>query len=379
MSSKRDYYEVLGVEKSASHDEVKKAYRKLAKKFHPDMNKDNKKEAEEKFKEVSEAYEVLADPDKRSKYDRYGHAGLEGAFGADGFNWNDFTHYTDISDIFGDFFGGGSIFDAFFGGGARGRRSTGPARGSDLRYDIEISLKEAANGLEKELRIPHSVTCGECGGTGAKKGTTPKTCQACGGSGQVKSVQRRGYSQFISIGPCRECGGTGTMIEKKCQKCSGLGSVKKTSNLVVNVPAGADNGTRLRLRGEGEAGHRGGPSGDLYVVVHVRADERFIREGPHLLTERDISFVQAALGDEIEVPTLEGKASMRIPPGTQPGTMFRLKGKGMPFRDRRGRGDLHVKVNVTVPKKLNAEQKRLLKDFEMASGSDAVRKKTGKK
>lgn len=367
MSAKKDYYEVLGVDKSASQDEVKKAYRKLAKKHHPDMNKDNKEEAEEKFKVLSEAYEVLADPEKRSKYDKYGHAGLEGAFGADGFDWNDFTHYTDISDIFGDFLGGGNIFDAFFGGG-RGRRSTGPARGHDLRYDIEITLKEAAKGLEKEISIPHSVKCGECGGTGAEKGTSPKTCQTCNGSGQVKSVQRRGYSQFISIGACHSCNGMGSFIEKKCRECGGAGSVKKISQLLVKIPAGADTGTRLRLCGEGEAGQRGGQSGDLFVVVHVQPDNRFAREGPHLLVEKDISFVQAALGDEIEVPTIEGKATMSVPAGTQPGTMFRLKGKGMPVMGRRGQGDLHVKVIVRIPEKLNSEQKCILKEYDAASG-----------
>jgi len=376
MSTKRDYYEVLGVDKSASQEEVKKAYRTLAKKFHPDMNRDNKEEAEEKFKEVSEAYEVLADPEKRSKYDKYGHAGLEGAFGADGFNWNDFTHFTDISDIFGDIFAGGSsIFDAFFGGGMRGRRSTGPARGSDLRYDIDISLREAATGLEKELHIPHSVRCGECGGTGAEKGTSPLTCQTCKGSGQVKNVQSRGYSQFISIGPCQACRGAGSIIEKKCGNCSGAGSNKKTSKLEVSIPPGAENGLRLRLRGEGDAGQRGGPPGDLYVVVHVNPDKRFAREGPHLLTETEITFVQAALGDEVDVPTLDGKATMKVPAGTQPGTMFRLKGKGMPFMGRRGQGDLHVKVNVTVPEKLSSEQKRLLREFGELSDKSGKKRK----
>jgi molecular chaperone DnaJ len=375
MSSKRDYYEILGVDKSVSQDEIKKTYRKLAKKYHPDMNKDDKEAAEEKFKEVSEAYEVLADPDKRSKYDRFGHAGLDGAFGADGFNWNDFTHYTDISDIFGDLFGGGgSIFDAFFGGGRR-QRSTGPMRGSDLRYDVEISLKEAAKGMEMTLDIPHSVRCEECNGSGAEKGTSPKNCDTCHGSGQVKSVRQRGYNQFISIGTCPACNGAGRTIEKKCPKCSGRGAVRKTSKIEVSVPAGAENGTRLRLQGKGEAGLRGGPSGDLFVVVHVKPDRRFIREGAHLLTEMDVSFAQAALGDDIEVPTLDGKASMKIPPGSQPGTVFRLKGKGMPSLYGRRQGDLHVKVNVIVPDKLNAEQKRLLGEFEALSGKKAKRKK----
>ncbi len=372
MAEKRDYYEVLGIEKSASQDDIKKAYRKLAKKFHPDMNQDNKAQAEEKFKEVSEAYEVLADPQKKQRYDQYGHAGISNSFGGDGFQWQDFTHYQDISDIFGDF-GGGSIFDMFFGGGRRRQSSTGPARGSDLRYDIQISLKEAAGGLAKTLDIPHSVKCEECGGSGAEKGSTPQTCGTCHGSGQVKQVQRRGYSQFISIGACPACMGTGQTIDRPCKRCSGRGSVRKTSRIEVNIPAGADNGTRLRLRGEGEAGMRGGPSGDLYVVVHVEDNPKFQRQGPHLLTEVEIDFVQAALGDEITLETIDGKVSMSIPTGTQPGDVFRLKGKGIPVMGGHGKGDLHVKVNLAVPKKLSVEQKRILKEFADASGKGGLK------
>ncbi len=373
MAEKRDYYEVLGIEKSASQDDIKKAYRKLAKKFHPDMNQDNKAEAGEKFKEVSEAYEVLADPQKRQKYDQYGHAGINSTFGGDGFQWQDFTHYQDISDIFGDF-GGGSIFDMFFGGGGRRRQSSsGPARGSDLRYDIQITLKDAAKGMDKTLDIPHSVRCQECNGTGAQKGSSPKTCATCHGQGQVKQVQNRGYSQFISIGACPTCMGAGQIIEKPCQKCGGQGSVRKTSRIEVNIPAGADDGTRLRLRGEGEAGARGGPSGDLYVVVHVQDDPKFQRQGPHLLTEVDVEFVQAALGDEITIETIDGKVSMNIPAGTQPGDIFRLKGKGMPVMGGRGNGDLHIKVNLAVPKKLSLEQKRILKEFADASGKSGTK------
>ena len=372
MAGKRDYYEVLGVEKSANQDEVKKAYRKLAKKFHPDMNKDDKARAEEKFKEVSEAYEVLADPQKRQKYDRYGHAGVSNAFGGDGFQWQDFSHYQDISDIFGDF-GGGSIFDMFFGGGGR-RRQSGSARGSDLRYDIQITLREAAKGVTRTLEIPHSVKCKECDGSGAEKGSSPKTCETCHGSGQVKQVQRRGYSQFISIGACPACMGAGQTIDKPCQACGGRGSVRKTSKIEVAIPRGSDTGTKLRLRGEGEAGARGGQSGDLFVVVHVQDDPVFQREGPHLLTEADIDFVQAALGDRITIGTLEGKVSMDIPPGTQPGKVFRLRGKGMPFRDGMGTGDLYVKVNLAVPEKLTAEQKRILKEFAEVSGKSSAGK-----
>ncbi|MDO9537312.1 MAG: molecular chaperone DnaJ [Thermoplasmata archaeon] len=376
MADKRDYYEVLGVEKSASQDEIKKAYRKLAKQHHPDTNPNDKAAAEEKFKELSEAYEVLADPKKRQKYDQFGHAGMNGAFGGDGFQWQDFTHQADVSDIFGDFFGG-SIFDTFFGG-RRGQRSTGPARGSDLRYDIQITLKEAVKGLTKTLNIPHSVRCKECNGTGAAKDSSAKTCQTCHGSGQVKNIQRQGYSQYISIGACPTCQGAGQLIEKPCGKCAGKGSVRKTSHIEVTIPIGADNGTRLRLRSEGEAGTRGGPSGDLYVVIHVKEDPVFQREGPHMLTEIDIDFVQAALGDEITLNTIDSKATMNIPPGTQPGTIFRLRGKGMPVLGGKGSGDLHVKVNLAVPEKLNADQKRLLKEFGEASGKKSTTQ-TGKK
>ena len=378
MASKRDYYEVLGVEKSASQDEVKKSYRKLAKKHHPDMNQDNKAEAEEKFKEVSEAYEVLADPKKRDTYDQYGHSGLNGAFGGDGFQWNDFTHQSDVNDIFGGDFG--SIFDTFFGGGGRRRRSpTGPSRGSDLRYDMQITLKAAAKGLVQTVSIPHNKQCKECAGTGAAKGSSPITCQNCHGSGQVKNVQQRGYSQYISIGACGSCNGAGQIIKKKCNVCHGQGSVPKTSKIEVNIPPGADTDTRLRLRGEGEAGKRGGPSGDLFIIVHVKSDPTFRREGSHLITEVDLNFVQAALGDDIMVNTIDGQASMKIPAGTQPGTMFRLRGKGMPSLQGRGNGDLHVLVNLAVPEKLNGEQKRILKEFDEAGGGSKTKASSKKK
>ncbi len=369
MAKKRDYYEVLGVDKNASQEDIKKAYRKLAKKFHPDMNPTNKAEAGEMFKEVSEAYEILADPQKRQKYDQYGHAGMSDAFGGGGFQWQDFTHQQDISDIFGDFMGG-SIFDMFFGGGGRrGHSGTGPGRGGDLRYDLQITLREAANGVTKKLDIPHSVACGDCSGTGAEKGSAPKPCGTCSGSGQVKQVQRRGYSQFISIGACPNCGGAGQIIERPCRKCGGQGSARKTSRIEVSIPAGADTGTRLRLRGEGEAGRRGGPPGDLFVIVHVQDDPVFQRQDIHLLTETDIGFAQAALGDEITLETIDGKATIKIPAGTQTGTVFRLRGKGMPVMGGRGSGDLHVRVNISVPTKLNPEQKRLLREFDEASGT----------
>ena len=378
MANKRDYYEVLGVEKSANQDEVKKSYRKLAKKHHPDMNQDNKAAAEERFKEVSEAYEVLADPKKRQMYDQYGHSGLNGAFGGDGFQWNDFTHQADVSDIFGDFFGG-SIFDSFFGGGRRRRSPTGPVRGNDLRYDIQITLKDAAKGVIHKVEVPHKKQCKECSGTGAAKGTSPVTCQNCHGSGQVKNIQQRGYSQFISIGACGACHGAGQIIKHKCGVCGGQGSISKTSKIEISIPAGADTGTRLRLRGEGDAGLRGGSPGDLFVIVHVQEDSVFRRRGSHLITEVDLDFVQAALGDEIMVTTIDGQASMKIPPGTQPGTMFRLRGKGMPSLQGRGNGDLHVQVNIVVPERLSGEQKRILREFAEAGGGSQTKASNKKK
>lgn len=370
MAEKRDYYDVLGVERVATKDDIKRAYRKLAKKYHPDMNKDDPKAAEEKFKEISEAYEVLVDADKRQQYDRFGHAGVDGSFGANGFQWNDFTHYQDISDIFGDFFsGGGSIFDAFFGGGqGRRPRAAGPQRGSDLRYDIEVTLEEADAGVEKTISFPRTVNCSACGGSGAAGGSRPITCPNCSGTGQVKSVQQRGYSQFISIGPCNTCKGNGQTIEEPCEKCGGSGHEKKNSRIKINIPKGAENGTRLRLGGEGEAGQRGGGPGDLYVIVHVKQHPRFVREGPHLLTELDITYPQAVLGAELEIKTLDGKAKIKVPPGTQPGTILRLRGKGVNSMRARGRGDLHVKINLVVPKKVSGKEKKLLKELEKLEG-----------
>ena len=365
MAEKRDYYDVLGVEKDASKDVIKKAYRKLAKKHHPDMNKDDVKAAEEKFKDISEAYEILADADKRMRYDKFGHAGVDASFGANGFGWDNFTHQQDISDIFGDFFGGGgSIFDALFGGGGHGRRRTGPQRGSDLRYDIEITLKEADAGYEKTIRFPRTVGCEKCGGTGASEGSQPMTCSTCSGSGQVKSIRQRGYSQFISVNACDTCRGAGQIIERPCEKCGGSGHEKKTSKIKITIPKGAENGTRLRLGGEGEAGSRGGQPGDLYIIVHVKAHEDFIREGAHLLTELDITYPQAVLGADMEVPTLDGKAKMKIPAGTQPDTILRLRGKGVNSMRSRGRGDLHVKINLKVPEKVSGKEKKLLKELD---------------
>jgi molecular chaperone DnaJ len=366
MAQKRDYYEVLGVPKGAAKDEIKKAYRKLAMKHHPDMNKESPKAAEEKFKELSEAYEVLVDDDKRTKYDKFGHAGVEGTFRTGGFDWSDFTHYGDISDIFGDLGGsgfGGSIFDQFFGRTQR----RGPQEGRSLRYDIEVKLEDVAKGVEKELRIPRSVECKSCSGEGAKSGDY-KTCPTCKGAGQVQRSQRRGNTNFVSIGQCPTCGGSGRQILKACATCGGSGATQTVSNIKVSIPKGAGEGMRLRMRGAGEASPNGGPPGDLYIVVHMAEHPVFARDGSDLFMEAPISFSQAALGDEIEVPTLDGKALVKIPPGTQTGTVFRLKGKGLPDVRGRGIGDQFVKITVVTPSKLSSEQKELIKLFGQSVG-----------
>jgi molecular chaperone DnaJ len=364
MANKQDYYEVLGVSRSASKDEIKQAYRKLAMKFHPDMNKDNPKAAEEKFKDISEAYEVLADDQKRARYDQFGRESVESTFRQGGFDWSDFTHYGDISDIFGNFGGfGGSIFDQLFGGGVR----RGPQEGQSLRYDIEVTLDEISKGVEKEIRIPHSVQCTACGGEGAKKGDF-KTCPTCKGSGQVQRGQRRGNTNFVTIGQCPTCRGSGKQIIRRCPSCGGEGLAQTVSNIKVSIPKGADEGMRLRIRGAGEASPNGGPPGDLYIVVHMAEHQTFVREGKDLYIETPISFSQAAIGDDVQVPTLDGNALVTIPAGTQTGTVFRLKGKGLPDMRGRGQGDEFVKVTVVTPTKLSGQQKDLLKQFSQSVG-----------
>lgn len=363
MATKRDYYEVLGVPRGASKEEIKKAYRALAMKNHPDMNKDNPKAAEEKFKEISEAYEILADDEKRARYDQYGHEGVESAFRQGGFDWSDFTHYSDISDIFGGLGFGGSIFDQFFGRGVRG----GPQEGQSLRYDVEITLEDAARGVEREIRVPHTVRCKACKGVGAKEGDY-KTCPTCKGSGQVQRGSRRGYSSFVTISNCPTCSGKGKQIVKRCQDCGGSGVVQTTSTIKVSIPKGAEEAMRLRIRGAGEAGVDGGSPGDLYVVVHLADHPVFAREGNDLLVETMISFTQAALGTEVEVQTLEGTAAVTIPAGTQTGQLFRLKGKGLPDLRGRGQGDQFVRVTIVTPTKLSSHQKDLLKQFGESVG-----------
>ncbi|MDI6639706.1 MAG: molecular chaperone DnaJ [Methanocellales archaeon] len=358
---KRDYYDVLGVDRNASQEEIKKAYRRLAKKYHPDVNPD-KKAAEENFKEISEAYEVLADPSKRANYDMFGHAAVRDIFGRGGFSWRDFTHFGDIEDLFGRDFFGRDIFDMFFG---PRRERYGPIRGADLRYDLDMTLEDVAFGTTKEVEVPRMVTCDACNGSGARPGGV-KTCPSCNGTGQIRQSRRTAFGMFTSITTCNRCHGGGEVIEAPCPTCHGAGKVHRTRKISVKIPPGVDTGSRLRIAGEGEPGIRGGPAGDLYVVVHVQEHEVFMRDGDDVICEIPISFTQAALGTEIEVPTLEDKTKMKIPAGTQTGTLFRLKGMGIPHLRGRGRGDQHVKVIVKTPTKLSKKQRELLLELEKA-------------
>ena len=347
--SKRDYYEILGVAKTATDQEIKSAYRKLALKHHPDRNPGDK-HAEDLFKEAAEAYAVLADTDKRHMYDRFGHAGLGGA-ATGGFDPNVFTGFEDILGGLGDVFGFGDVFGS--------RRRSGPQRGADLRYDLEISFDEAAKGAETSIQIPRQETCSTCKGVGAAAGTQPTTCPQCRGQGQLRYQQ--GF--FTVARTCGQCRGTGTYITKPCQTCRGSGRLQKERKLTVRIPAGVATGQRLRLASEGESGPNGGPPGDLYVVLHVQEHPFFQRDGNDLYCEIPLSFPRLALGDEISVPTLDGQTSITIPEGTQTGSTFRLRGKGMPDVSGRARGDLLVTVKAVTPKKLTKEQRKLLEEL----------------
>lgn len=347
MSSKRDYYEVLGVGKTAGDDEIKKAYRQAALKFHPDRNPDDP-EAEAKFKEASEAYEVLRDPDKRRRYDQFGHEGL----GASGFHG--FDHTEDIFSAFGD------IFSEFFGFGMGGRsRGPRPQPGNDLRYNLTISFRDAAKGSEVTLKIPKNQTCGDCEGTGAAKGTSPETCKHCGGSGRL--IQQQGFFR-IQVA-CPVCHGQGSVIKEVCPTCKGRGQVMETKELTVRIPAGVDDGSRLRLRGEGEAGLYGGPPGDLYVVMSVEDDKVFRRQGQDLVYTLEISMIQAALGASIEIPTLDEPILFEVGKGTQPGEVLKLKGRGLPHIGSSSKGDLLIEVRVKIPTSITSKQEELLREF----------------
>ncbi len=345
---KRDYYEVLGLERNASEEEIKKAYRKLARKYHPDFNK-NDPLAEAKFKEINEAYEVLSDPQKREGYDHFGHAGP--GFGA--------------GDGFAGFGGFESIFEDLFGGlgGFGRRRPPGPEQGQHLQYDLKITLEDAFRGGTKEIKVPRTETCPECKGTRARPGTRPETCPACGGSGQQQVTRDTLFGRMVNVQTCLHCSGRGTVVKEICPACRGEGRIVRERTIEVKIPPGVAHGNRLRIQGGGEAGQRGGPPGDLFVVISIRRHKHFRREKDDLIYELPLQMALAALGAEVDVPTLEGTAAMRVPEGTQPGAVFRLKGKGMPRLYGLGKGDLRVKVNVVVPKRLTAREKELLAEL----------------
>ena len=359
MADKRDYYEVLGLQKGATDAEIKSAYRKLAKKYHPDLNPDNP-EAEAKFKEINEANDVLSDPDKRARYDQFGHAGVDPSYagGAGGYSYG---------GGFGGFVGVdlGDIFDSIFGGGTTRRSSpNSPKRGSDITVNLDISFMEACKGLSHEIEITRAENCDSCNGSGAKAGTTAKTCPDCHGKGYVTTTQRTILGSMSSQSPCRKCGGTGKVIETPCPNCNGGGKVQKRKKVMVNIPAGIDNGMVLNIRGEGNSGSNGGAKGDLKVRITVRKDPLFERRDYDIWVELPISYTQAALGDEVTVPTIDGNVTYRIPEGTQPGDVLRLRGKGVQRLQREGRGDMMVRIVIEVPKKLTKAQKDLLLQLE---------------
>ncbi|MDT8901965.1 molecular chaperone DnaJ [Anaeroselena agilis] len=359
--SKRDYYEVLGIAKSASEDEIKKAFRKLARQYHPDVNRDDPKAAEAKFKEINEAYEVLSDAERRRQYDQFGHAAFDAASGGGAGGFGGFGGAGGFGDIFDMFFG-----QAGFGGG----RPAGPERGSDLRYDMEITFEQAAFGLETEIQVPRTEECTACRGSGAAAGTHPETCPNCRGTGQTQAVQNTPFGRMVNVKTCERCRGEGKIVRTPCSECNGRGKLRNRRRIKIKIPAGVDTGSRLRVAHEGEAGERGGPPGDLYVYIFVKQHKLFTRENDDVICEVPISIVQAALGDEIEVPTLDGQVKVRIPEGTQSGTTLRLKDKGIPHLRGHGRGDQHVRVKVVTPKKLTDRQRELLTEFARLGGED---------
>lgn len=370
MATKRDYYEILEITRTATGEEIKKSYRRLAVKYHPDKNPGDHT-AEEKFKELGEAYDVVSDEQKRAAYDRYGHAAFQGGAGARG-GGGAGGGFHDPFDIFREVFGAsggggaGNIFEQFFGGGGQRTDREGRQRGSDLRYDLQVELEEAAKGVEKEIEVSKLEACPTCSGSGAESGSKAVLCPSCAGRGQV--VSSRGFFQVSQT--CSRCRGTGQVIERPCRKCGGEGRAELSSRVKLRIPAGIEDGSRLRSVRNGEAGIRGGPPGDLYVVIHVKEHEIFEREGEHLFCEVPVSFTAAALGSEMEVPTLDGRASVKIPPGTQSGTVFKMRGKGMPILNSAARGDLMVRAIVEVPTKLNADQRKKLEEFAELMGED---------
>ena len=369
MAEKRDYYEVLGIQKGASEDEIKKAYKKLARKYHPDMNPGDK-EAEEKFKEVNEANEVLSDPEKKARYDQFGFAGVDPNYGAGagGGAYGGGFDFGDLGDIFGSFFGGG------FGGGQR-RNPNAPQRGESIRASVSVSFTEAAFGCEKSVTLERSEQCPTCKGNGCAPGTTPEICPDCHGTGTVQTRRQTPMGVFASNGPCRKCGGTGRLIHQPCSDCRGTGAVRKRKTIKINIPAGIDHGQTISLRGQGNAGKNGGPAGDLLITVMVQPHDLFHRDGVDVFCEAPITFAQAVLGAELEIPTIDGKVKYSIPEGTQTGTVFRLKGKGIPVLNGRGRGDQYVTVTIETPRNLNKEQKEALRRFSETLGESNYEKR----
>lgn len=353
MANKRDYYDILGVNRDANADEIKRAYRKLARTHHPDVSKEE--DAEEIFKGITEAYRVLSDEEKRTKYDQFGHSGMGGAGGAD----------------FSGFGGFEDIFDMMFSGGF-GRRSTysGPEKGADFRYDLTLDFEEAIFGTEKEITIQRYETCSRCDGSGGEPNTKVETCPVCSGTGQVRRAQQTPFGQFVNVATCDNCGGSGEIVEEKCHKCQGIGKTLETRKIEINIPPGVDNGTRLRVSGKGEAGDKGGPYGDLYIYIRVNSHPDIERRNDNLYTKKKISFVQAAVGAEVPIKTLDGLVKLKIPSGTQPNTTFRIDERGVPRGRRGSRGDFFVTVQIEVPKKLNDNQLKALSEFAKAGGEE---------
>ena len=365
---RKDLYEALGLQKGASEEEIKKAYRKLAKKYHPDLNPGDKT-AQEKMKEVNAAYEILSDPEKKARYDQFGHAGVDPSYGGGGGQYGGFEDF-DLGSIFDSFFGGG------FSGGQQARRN-GPRKGENIRAGVTLAFEEAAFGCEKQITVNRVETCPDCGGSGAKAGTSAETCPDCHGTGQVKNTQRTVFGVFSSTAPCSRCRGTGKVIKEPCPTCRGAGSQRKQRTITIQIPAGIDHGQTISVRGEGNAGQNGGSAGDIFATVSIAPHEIFKRRGQDVMVELPVTFVQAALGAELEAPSIDGKISYNMPEGTQPDTVFRIRGKGIPNLNGRGRGDQFIKVKIEIPRNLTREQKEILRQFEETVGDAQFGEKKG--
>lgn len=363
---KRDYYEVLGISRNASEDEIRNAFRNLARKYHPDVN--DAPDAEERFKEINEAYGVLSDDEKRAAYDRFGHQGVKAANG--GMDWS--ANISDFEDILGDLFGFGG-----FGGRSRTRRRTSPRRGADLQYRVRLDFEEAVFGVEKEIEITRDETCSTCDGSGAKPGTSPQSCPQCGGRGEVRQTRQTLLGSMVQVTTCPTCNGEGKTIDTPCPTCSGKGTERKTRKKKVNIPAGVDDGTRIRLTGEGQPGQNNGPPGDLYILIHVRPHKYFRRRNHDILLDLDVNIAQATLGAKVEVPTVDGDVKLKIPPGTQPGSVIRMRGKGVPRLRNNGRGDQLVVVNVRIPKSLEEEDRELFEQLAERMDSEVLPQERG--